>query len=50
MIESASPNPCGFLLLSGDIREEIGIIKVGDAYCAMIDKNTADKWKYLKND
>ena len=50
VIESASPNPCGFLLLSGDIREEIGIIKVGDAYCAMIDKNTADKWKYLKND
>ena len=39
-----------FLSLSGDIREEIGIIKVGDAYCAMIDKNTADKWKYLKND
>ena len=50
VIESASPNPCGFLLLTGDIREEIGIIKIGDVYCATIDKNTADKWKYLKND
>ena len=50
VIESASPNPCGHLILSGDIREEVGIIKVGDVYCAMIDKNTADKWKYLKND
>ena len=50
VIESASPNPCGYLLLKGDIREEIGIIKIGDVYCATIDKNTADKWKYLKND
>ena len=50
VIESASCNPCGHLLLTGDIREEIGVIKVGDVYCATIDKNTADKWKYLKND
>ena len=50
VIESASPNPCGHLLLTGDIREEIGIIKIGDIFCATIDKNTADKWKYLKND
>ena len=50
VIESVSPNPCGHLILSGDIREEVGVIKVGDVYCAMIDKNTADKWKYLKND
>ena len=50
VIESASCNPCGHLLLTGDIREEIGVIKVGDTYCATIDKNTADKWKYLKND
>ena len=50
VIESASPNPCGHLLLTGDIREEIGIIKIGDTYCCTIDKNTADKWKYLKND
>lgn len=50
VIESASPNPCGHLLLTGDIREEIGVIKIGDIFCATIDKNTADKWKYLKND
>ena len=50
VIESASMNPCGHLILNEDIRREIGIIKIGDAYCAMIDKNTADKWKYLKDD
>ena len=37
VIESASSNPCGHLLLTGDIREEIGVIKVGDTYCATID-------------
>ena len=50
VIESASMNPCGHLILNEDIRREIGIIKIGNAYCAMIDKNTADKWKYLKDD
>lgn len=56
IIESSSPNPCGFLLLDKDIREEIGVIRIGTkkngepCFCAMIDKTTADKWKYLKND
>lgn len=50
VIDSVSPNPCGFLILNDDIRKEIGIIRVNGVLCAMIDKVTADKWKYLKND
>ena len=50
VIDSVSPNPCGFLILNDEIRKEIGIIRVNGVLCAMIDKVTADKWKYLKND
>lgn len=50
VIDSVSPNPCGYLILNDDIRKEIGIIRVNGVLCAMIDKHTADKWKYLKND
>lgn len=50
VIDSVSPHPCANLLLSEPISEEIGIIKVGDEYCALIDSGTSDDWKYLKND
>lgn len=50
VIESVSPHPCAFLLLDKPISEEIGIIKIGDELCALIDSGTSDTWKYLKND
>lgn len=50
VIDLVSPHPCANLLLSEPISEEIGIIKVGDEYCALIDSGTSDDWKYLKND
>lgn len=50
VIDSVSPHPCANLLLSQSISEEIGIIKVGDEFCALIDSDTSDSWKYLKND
>lgn len=50
VIESVSPHPCAFLLLDKLISEEIGIIKIGDEMCALIDSGTSDTWKYLKND
>lgn len=50
VIDSVSPSPCSFLLLNYDIREEIGLIRVGGEICANIEKNIADEWKYLKND
>ena len=49
-IVSASVHPCAHLLLNGDIREELGVIKIGDNICTMITSNEADTWKYLKND
>jgi len=50
VIDSVSPHPCANLLLTEPISEEIGIIKVGDVFCALIDSDTSDAWKYLKND
>ncbi|MEE5181056.1 PHP domain-containing protein [Bacillus subtilis] len=50
VIDSVSPHPCANLLMSEPISEEVGVIKVGDEYCALIDSDTSDKWKYLKND
>ena len=49
-IISCSVHPCSFLLMNEDIREELGILKIGDAYCAPITSGEADGWKYLKND
>lgn len=50
VIDSVSPHPCANLLLSKPISEEVGVIKVGDEFCALIDSDTSDYWKYLKND
>jgi DNA polymerase III alpha subunit len=50
VIDSVSPHPCSNLLLSKPISKELGVIKVGDAYCALIDSHTSDSFKYLKND
>lgn len=54
VIDSVSPHPCAFLLLSKPISEDVGVIRVGNkdklAYCALIDSDTSDVWKYLKND
>ena len=49
-IVSASVHPCARLLFNGDIREEIGVVKIGDVFCAMILGSEADEYKYLKND
>lgn len=60
VIDSVSPHPCANLLLSQPISEEVGIIRINSKkdddgnkeimYCALIDSNTSDSWKYLKND
>ena len=49
-VVSCSVHPCAHLLLSGDIEEELGILKIGDAFCAPITSSEADEYKYLKND
>ena len=49
-IISCSVHPCSFLLMNNDIREELGVLKIGDVLCAPITSTEADNWKYLKND
>jgi len=56
VIDSVSPHPCANLIMSEPISEEVGLIRTGDGkekpyvYCALIDSDTSDDWKYLKND
>lgn len=50
VIVSSSPHPCSNILFSGDLREELGVVKVGDALCCPITSSEADEWHYLKND
>ena len=56
VIDSFSPHPCAFLLCQGDIRREIGIIRLKGksdkkpVYAALIDGVTAEAYGYLKND
>lgn len=49
-VVSASIHPCSYLLFSGDIEHELGVIRVGKAICTPITSNESDDWKYLKND
>lgn len=50
VIESVAPSPCSVLLLDKPISEEIGLIKVGDVTCCVLDGYYCDIFKYLKND
>ena len=50
VIVSASIHPCAYLLMDKDLREELGVIKIGDAFCCPITSIEADDWHYLKND
>lgn len=56
IIVSKSQAPCGFLIHNGDIRSEIGLIKVKnqaknkEVLCTVIDGATADEFGYVKND
>ncbi|GLO66282.1 PHP domain-containing protein [Oceanobacillus kimchii] len=56
VIDSVSPSPCAHLIMNKPISEEVGLIRTGDGkkkpfiYCSVIDSNTSDTWKYLKND
>lgn len=50
VIDSVAPHPCANILLSESVSEEIGVIKVGDELCVLIDSTTSDTWKFLKND
>lgn len=56
IVVSKSQAPCGYLLYAGNIRREIGIMRVTSkqtkktVFCTVIDGYTADAFGYVKND
>lgn len=56
IVVSKSQAPCGYLIYNGDIRSEIGLIRVvskttkKSVLCTVIDGYTADEFSYVKND
>lgn len=49
-VVSSSVHPCAFLLDNKDLREEYGIVRVGEHMCVMITSGEADEYKMLKDD
>ena len=47
---SSSVHPCAFLLDNKDLREEYGIVRVGEHMCVMITSSEADEFRCLKDD
>ena len=56
IVVSKSQHPCGYLIYNGDIRSEIGLMRVTgkstgkSVLCTVIDGATADAFGYVKND
>lgn len=50
IITSWSIHPCAYLIYDGDIRREIGLIKIKDHLCCLMDGHWAEDYKFLKND
>jgi DNA polymerase III alpha subunit len=56
VVDSGKPSPCSYLLYEGNIRKEIGLIKIKsqqtkkEFICCLMDKLTAEDYKFLKND
>ncbi len=50
IIDSFSIHPCAYLIYQGDIRREIGLIKLKENLCCVMDGKWAEEYKFLKND
>ena len=50
LITSWSIAPCSYLLYQGSIRKEIGLVKVKDHLCCIMDGHWAEECHFLKND
>jgi len=50
VIVSVSPHPCAHVLDNKDLREEYGVVKIGDSFCVMVTSSEADEFKMLKDD
>jgi DNA polymerase III alpha subunit len=43
-------HPCSYLLYQGDIRREIGLVRIKENICCVMDGKWAEEYKFLKND
>lgn len=43
-------HPCSYLLYQGSIRKEIGLVKIKENLCCIMDGKWAEDYKFLKND
>ncbi len=50
LVTSWSIAPCSYLLYQGSIRKEIGLVKVKDHLCCIMDGHWAEACHFLKND
>lgn len=50
LISSWSIAPCSSLIYSGSIREEIGLVRIKDNICCLMDGKWAEEGHFLKND
>lgn len=50
IISSWSIAPCAYLLYGGNIRKEIGLVKIKDNLCCCMDGHWAERNHFLKND
>ena len=50
LVTSWSIAPCSYLLYQGSIRKEIGLVKVKDHLCCVMDGHWAEECHFLKND
>lgn len=50
VITSWSIAPCSYLLYQGSIRREIGLVKIKDHICCLMDGHWAEECHFLKND
>lgn len=50
IIVSWSPAPCAFLLYQGSIRRKIGLVRIKDRICCLMDGHWAEENHFLKND
>lgn len=56
IISDKKPHPCGYLLYQGNIKEEIGLIRIKsestkkEVIAVLIDGDIAERFKFLKND
>ena len=50
IVSHLTPHPCATLLYQGNIRQEIGLIRVKDKICCVMDGLWAEQYHFLKND